>query len=51
MIMVATDNVDDEMITVPRRYNLKSFAVSALTFGQTDFEKRKSVADLFRWVN
>ena len=33
MIMVATDNVDEEALTTPKRYNLRSFATSALSFG------------------
>jgi Mg2+-importing ATPase len=33
MILVATDNVDDEVVKAPRRYNLKGFAASALSFG------------------
>ena len=33
MIMVATDNVDEAAVKVPRKYNLKSFATSAILFG------------------
>jgi len=33
MIMVATDNVDEEAIRSPKRYNLKSFAVKSFSFG------------------
>lgn len=33
MISVATDNVDEELLITPKRYNLRSFAISALTFG------------------
>ncbi len=33
MILVATDNVDEELLTTPKRYNLKSFATKSLSFG------------------
>ncbi len=33
MIMVATDNVDADVVKIPKRYNLKSFATRALSFG------------------
>ncbi len=33
MIMVATDTVDADVISKPKRYNLKSFAIAALSFG------------------
>lgn len=33
MIMVATDNVDTDLIRHPKRYSLKSFATKAFSFG------------------
>ncbi len=33
LIMVATDNVEPEVLKAPKRYGLKSFAISALSFG------------------
>jgi Mg2+-importing ATPase len=33
MILVATDNVEKDSLAVPKRYNLRNFAVSALSFG------------------